>query len=168
MARVSQDELALIEEDKIRQKQLYGIEPAPEIPRGDFIAIKQLEKTQAQLGEFMDPEQIKLNVRAQAKMIKENGSRHEFDRIQKGVPKGELIKILGDDAYDGKSINGEQMLADKYSKHIDKEAYDEFWQDISQIRAPGSRGAMGHRRGSVMTPSGGRMGPGTPGRLPAI
>ena len=60
------------------------------------------------------------------------------------------------------------MLADKYPKHIDKEAYDEFWQDISQIRPVNSRGSMVQRRGSVMTPSGGNMGPGTPGRLPAI
>ena len=43
MARVSQDEIALIEEDKIRQKQLYGIEPAQEVLRGEFVAIKQLE-----------------------------------------------------------------------------------------------------------------------------
>ena len=74
------------------------------------------------------------------------------------------MKYLGDDAYDGKSIDGDRMLNKEYPEFLDKPAYNEFWQDVSKIQLP--PGGFGGRKGSQMTPGGTRRD--NSGLLPEI
>ena len=45
MARLAQEQLDLAAKDAEEQKELHGIEPPPEVPRGEFAALQQLERT---------------------------------------------------------------------------------------------------------------------------
>ena len=98
--------------------------------------MNQLQRHREALDKLKDPEIIKKNIKAQLKAIKLH-DQVNFEIIQHGEQGQDmqfLNKYLGEEGYEEDDVDIDE-LNKQYKESLAKTAYQEFWQDLNEIRS---------------------------------